>query len=105
MKDEKKVQMFDGQSADDFGTVERMNKQIRDLGGLLHFVITRAEDGWVAKCDEVEGIITGGLNANPDDYEIESQVREAIYTAFDVKVKVAPERLRASISGLTLSIV
>jgi len=104
MKKEKVVKMFDGNTAEDFVSIENMTQQIRDLGGMLHFTITKSGDGWVAKCNEHEGIITGGLNANPTEYEIESQIREALYTAFDIKVKIAPEKLKSSISQLELSV-
>ncbi len=104
MKNEKIAQIFDGNEPENFVAVEKMEKQIKDLGGMLHFTIHKSEDGWMAKCNEVEGIITGGLNPNPEPYEIESQIREAMYTAFDVKVRVAPEKLKSSISELVLTV-
>jgi len=71
---------------------------------MLHFTIQKDGDGWVAKCNEFEGIITGGLNPNPDSFEVESQIRDAIYTAFDIKTKLPPERLKSFISELALAV-
>jgi hypothetical protein len=103
MKNEKKAMFFKGNEAEDFRALERMSKQIGELGGELHFTIHKTEDGWMAKCNEVEGIITGGVNPCPEDYEIQSQIREAIYTAFDIKTKISPERIKSSVSELTLA--
>lgn len=58
-----------------------------DKIGSLNFEITINEDGWTAQCKEVSGIIAGGTNTNPTDSEIETQIRDAIYAAFDVKIE------------------
>ena len=55
--------------------------------GSLNFDITLNEDGWTAQCKEVPGIIAGGTNLNPAASEIENQIRDAIYAAFDVKIE------------------
>ena len=55
--------------------------------GRLTFKITTSEEGWLAQCQEVTGILAGSTNPNPTSAEIESQIRDAIYAAFDVKVK------------------
>lgn len=54
--------------------------------GSLTFDITTGEDGWVAQCKEITGILAGGTNQKPTSAEIESQIRESIYAAFDVQV-------------------
>lgn len=54
--------------------------------GSLTFMIEKNEEGWMAQCNEISGIITGGTNPKPSNVEIESQIREAIYAAFNVKV-------------------
>ena len=105
MEKQKRANIFAGNEAEDFASVESMTRQIRDLGGMLHFTITRSGDGWMAKCNEVEGIITGGLNPDPSEFEIESQIREAIYTAFDINVNIPVEKLQSSVSQLALSVV
>ena len=56
--------------------------------GSLTFEITTSGDGWVAQCKEVPGIIAGGTNINPSNSEIESQIRDSIFAAFDVKTSV-----------------
>ncbi len=100
----KKVKMFSNKAVQDIRAVKNLSKNMRELGGILHFTIRTDLDGWMAVCNEADGIVTGGINPNPDDFEIESQIREAIYTAFDVKIKIKPEILKTSVSELTLSL-
>ena len=96
--------MFDGSHrAEKYEDVERMQKQLKELGGMLHFSIIKDKDGWMARCSEVDGLITGGGNTNPENFEIESQIRDAIYTAFHIKTKIAPEFLRSEVTQVALS--
>jgi hypothetical protein len=62
----------------------RVISQIQKIGSLT-FSVQRHEDGWVATCLEVEGLIAGNTNPNPSQLEIDSELREAIYSAFNVK--------------------
>lgn len=87
MSKENIAPLFNDKQVDDLIMIDSMTQQVRDLGGLLHFTIHKTEDGWMAQCNEVEGIITGGLNPNPTDFETEAQIREAIFTAFDIKTR------------------
>lgn len=61
----------------------------RELGkiGSLTFKVSKDEDGWMAQCKELPGIITGNTNPDPENVEIESQIRDAIYTALNIKIK------------------
>ena len=61
----------------------RIFNELQKIGSLT-FNITKDEEGWVAQCREVSGIIAGGTNPNPTNSEIESQVRDAIFSAFNV---------------------
>lgn len=67
--------------------IERMNAQIEEVGrdGMLHFIITTNKDGWLAQCEEISGIITGGKNSNPTQEEINLNIRDAVYSTFNVK--------------------
>ena len=69
---------------------ERVESELRKLGNVLSFKVLKNEDGWMAQCAEVEGIIAGGLNPNPSDSEIRSQIRESIYAAFSVETQESP---------------
>lgn len=55
--------------------------------GSLNFKVSKDEEGWMAQCKELPGIITGNTNPNPKNDEIESQIRDAIYAAFNIKIK------------------
>jgi len=70
--------------AEDIRALENMKAEIQKVGGLLHFTVAQHGDGWTAQCNEIEGIMTGGINPNPTDEEIETNIREAIHTAFHI---------------------
>ncbi len=73
-------------------SLEERNRVIKELEkiGSLTFKVEKTEEGWVAECNEIPGIIAGNTNPNPSSAEIESQVREAIYLAFNVKIEKKP---------------
>jgi len=52
--------------------------------------IQKSEEGWFAQCNEIEGIIAGNSNPNPTNAEIESEIRQAIISAFNVKMEETP---------------
>ncbi|MEK7180073.1 MAG: hypothetical protein AAB706_01235 [Patescibacteria group bacterium] len=80
-----------GNNADiSLGERARVLNEINQIGSLT-FKIYRNEEGWMAKCQEVNGIIAGGTNPQPTSVEIESQIRDAIFAAFDVKTNVDKE--------------
>lgn len=68
----------------------RVINELEKLGSILTFKIYKNDDGWTAQCNEVSGIIAGGSNANPTNSEIESQIRESIFSAFNVENKESP---------------
>ena len=65
----------------------RVGTQIAEVGGLTFSKINKSPEGWFSQCNEIEGIIAGNKNPNPTPAEIESEIREAILSAFNVKVK------------------
>lgn len=71
----------------DQAALENMNKQISEVGrdGMLHFIIKTNEEGWTAQCEEITGIITGGANPNPTQDEINVNIRDAVYSVFDIQ--------------------
>jgi|GEM_PF-2605195 len=95
--------LVDGKSRD-YKAIEKMTKQIEQLGGMLHFTISKDEEGWSAQCNEIMGIITGGSNPAPTDFEIESNIREAIFTAFHVETTTSSEFLKKEITQMALSV-
>ena len=67
----------------------RVAAELEKIGGLT-FNLSKDENGWVAQCDEVAGIIAGGTNPNPSPNEMESEIRSAVFSAFNVR-ETAPE--------------
>jgi len=65
---------------------DRVVAELEKIGSLT-FAITIDEEGWSAQCAEVPGILAGGTNQKPTNAEIESQIRESIYAAFDVRLE------------------
>lgn len=63
----------------------RVISELQKIGGLT-FTIHVDEGGWMAQCNEVDGIIAGNTNPNPSNSEIESQIRDAVYVAFNVRM-------------------
>jgi len=70
------------------GEYERFRAEVMNVGGMLHFAVTREDTGWSAICEEIDAIVTGGDEINPDNELIESRIREAIQTAFHLPMKV-----------------
>lgn len=64
----------------------RVLSELNKIGSLT-FAITKDAEGWMAQCKEVTGIIAGGTNPNPTNSEIEAQIRDSIFSAFDVKTQ------------------
>jgi hypothetical protein len=64
----------------------RVEKEIEKVGGLT-FKIHIEKDGWYAECKEVPGIIAANANSHPSSIEIESQIRDAIFAAFNVRIE------------------
>jgi len=64
----------------------RVIEEVRKIGSLT-FVIQKDEEGWSAQCQEMPALIAGNTNSNPTDIEIHSEIRSAIFAAFDVKVE------------------
>ena len=90
-------------NSSDQKAIQNMERQIAEVGGMLHFTIAKSEEGWSAQCNEIEAIISGGRNPNPSDYEMESNIREAILTAFHI-VSKSPEFFKKEITGMALSV-
>ena len=91
--------------ADIFGnnpniSLDERNRVIAELLkiGSLTFKVEKNEDGWMANCLEIGGLIAGSNNPNPSDFEVESQVREAIYSAFNVKFEIFPSPIMFELS-------
>ncbi|MFA6341213.1 MAG: hypothetical protein WCX27_03210 [Candidatus Paceibacterota bacterium] len=73
----------------------RVINEIDKIGGLT-FTISKDEEGWMAQCNEVKGIIASNTNPTPSNDEIESQIRDAIFSAFNVRFEKALNLVRPS---------
>jgi len=72
---------------------DRVIAELRKIGSLT-FSIDVSGDGWIAQCKEIDGLIAANTNPTPSNMEIESQIREAVYTAFNVKFERVPSPLK-----------
>ena len=66
----------------------QIEKVVVKAGDLLTFSkINKSSEGWFSQCNEIKGIIAEGTNQNPTLEEIESEIRQAILSAFNVKTR------------------
>lgn len=65
---------------------ERMEKQIKAVGGQFTFAFKIDNEGWTARCKEFDGIVTGGANKNPREEEVMQSMVDAIKTAFHIPI-------------------
>ena len=72
--------------------VRQMGLQIKARGG-LKFQIKINEEGWMAECENLEGIITGGTNPRPSPQEIDAQIKDAIFSAFNIPPYLCKDEL------------
>ncbi|MBU3942911.1 hypothetical protein KKA24_02920 [Patescibacteria group bacterium] len=63
--------------------VQNMLSEAKRMGG-FKFDIKKHENGWTAECINFKGIITGGQNPKPTIAEVDEQIKDAIYTAFNI---------------------
>lgn len=68
----------------------RVGTEITKVGSLTFDKIEKSAEGWFAQCKEIEGIIAGSTNPTPTNTEIESEIRQAIFSAFNVKIIETP---------------
>lgn len=68
-------------------SLEERTRVINELEkiGSLTFKIYQNKEGWTAECNEISGIIACNTNPKPSNLEIESQIRDAIFAAFNVR--------------------
>lgn len=68
----------------------RLQDEFQQLGHMPTFRVSKNQDGWMAQCNEIEGIIAGGSNPDPSSSEIEVQIRDSIFAAFNIEVRENP---------------
>jgi hypothetical protein len=64
----------------------RVGNEISKLGGLSFSHIEKTTDGWYTQCDQLDSIMAGNSNPNPTPIEVESEIRKAIFAAFNVSL-------------------
>ncbi|MBI2048876.1 MAG: hypothetical protein HY434_00800 [Candidatus Liptonbacteria bacterium] len=72
--------------------VQTMQNEIHKMGG-LRFKIQKNSEGWMAECENFKGIITGGVDSNATDEEINSQIKDAIFAAFGIPPYLSKDSL------------
>ena len=97
MENQKSVALFGNNPDISIGERLRVVKELDEIGSLTFKIISN-EEGWVAQCNEVTGIIAGGTTQNPSDQELESGIRQSIFAAFDVNYKEEEDLVNFSYS-------
>ncbi len=69
-----------------FEALGKMQRQINAVGGQFTFDFKIDGEGWVARCKEFDGIVTGGASKNPREEEIMQSLIDAIKTAFHIPI-------------------
>ncbi len=69
---------------------DRVVAAIEQIGGLT-FKVSKHEAGWTAQCNEVSSILAGSTNPRPTIQEIEMEIRDAIFAAFNVRTNTRIE--------------
>ena len=82
--------------------VQSMKEAIERAGGKLNFYVQRHKDGWVAECQEIKGIITGGDDVSPTDKEVNDNIRDAIFSAFGVPPYLCQDALIRNVEEVIL---
>lgn len=93
MEQEKQFAALFGNEPDiSFEEKVRVINEISKVGSLT-FAVEKNEDGWHAECVELSSIITGNTNPDPSNLEVESLIREAIFSAFNVRFNPRTESI------------
>lgn len=72
--------------------IKNMMIEIRKHGGLT-FDIKKYDEGWIAECSTIKGVIAGNSNPNPTQEEIDTYVKGAIFSAFNIPSYLCDEKL------------
>ncbi len=86
---------------------DKLRGVFNKFGGQLTFRVTRDEESWLAECNEIPGLFTGAPNAEPSNDEIDSMVKDAIFSAFGVGHGEVPElkrTIKANLAAPSLNI-
>ena len=82
--------------------VQSMKETMERVGGKLNFTIQRHADGWLAECEEIKGIITGGTGSNPTDEEINDNIRDAVFSTFGIPPHLCKNELLQNVREVAL---
>src|SRR3989344_3585270 len=66
--------------------LQKMENQIKAVGGQFTFDFKIDDEGWIATCKEFDGIVTGGADRNPSEEYVMQSLVDAIKTAFDIPI-------------------
>lgn len=72
--------------------VQNMAREIKRRGG-LRFTIKQNKEGWIAECENIKGIVTGGTNPNQTPEEINLQIKDAIFSSFGIPPYLCKDNL------------
>lgn len=73
-------------------SVLSMVRKINELGG-LQFTLSTHKDGWTAECKNLPGILTGDTDPHPSLYEVDKNIKDAIFTAFGIPPEFCDDKV------------
>ncbi|TSA44103.1 hypothetical protein D4R51_04500 [bacterium] len=85
--------------------LKRMQDQMKAVGGQFTFDFKIDNEGWVARCKEFDGIVTGGIDKNPSEKEVMKSLIDSIKTAFDVPINEIEIEEKQAIALPTIRVV
>lgn len=72
--------------------VLNMSNEIDRRGG-LKFILKVNSDGWIAECQNLDGIVTGGNELKPSILDIDKKIKDAIFSAFGIPPYLCDETI------------
>ena len=103
-KDKKYADLFGNNQSISLAERNRVCLELQKMGSLT-FKVEKHKEGWLATCVEIDGIIAGNTNNNHSQSEIESEIREAVYAAFNIKFEEAYNPIKIEYKFILLNYV
>ena len=77
------------------GNLMRLKDDLEKNNGFT-FTITSSNEGWLAECEEIPGIVTGSDSPKPTMKEVTDLVKDAIFSAYAIPRFLCDNRILQS---------